>query len=110
MHSVRDGVNEPHVVQPSATNLALRPLDNLHAGNVWVEDLDRHFHRRTIDLISHQEGCVNAAQLDTQDNTVEWVTILECDSDGITWLYTAGIPSVVKKSLAVTLGIEGSQL
>jgi len=103
-------IHEPHVVQTSTPRLALRTLDNLHARDVRIENLHRHLHGDTGKLVTQQEGGVDPAQFDAQDNAVERVAVLECDPDNVTRLDTAGIPSVVEESLALALGIDLCQL
>lgn len=97
-------------VQSRSSALLLRSLDNLHAVHVGTEDLDRHLNSDTGEFVTHEEGCFNSAQLDAENNSVEWVAVLECHSYDIAGLDTARVSSVVEHCLALTRGVEDCQL
>lgn len=103
-------IDAPHVVQSRTTRLALSALDNLHTLHIGIEHLDRHLDSHTGKLIAEQERGIDAAQIDTQDDTVEWVAVLERYPDNIARFDAARVPSVVEKSFPLTLGIELCQL
>lgn len=85
-------------------------MDNLHTLNIRTEHLDRHLNTHTSEFVAHQEGGINAAELDAQHHTVEGVAVLESHAHNITGLDTAGIPAVIEQGLALTLGVKDGQL
>lgn len=89
-------VDIPHVEQSGAARLAHSTLNDFDTLNVRVEDLNGHLDTNTGELVPQQDGGVDAAQLDAQDDTVERVAILEGNPDNVTGLDTASVSSVIK--------------
>lgn len=95
-----------HEVQSGASALLLGALDDLHTVDVGAEDLDGHLDGDTGELVAQEERGLNSAQLDAENNSVEWVAVLEGHADDVAGLDTARVASVVEHGFAVTLGVE----
>jgi hypothetical protein len=99
-----------HEVQSGPSALLLRTLDDLHTVDIGTEDLNRHLDSHTGKLVPQQERCLDSAQLDAQNDSVERISVLERHSDDVAGPDTARVAAVVEHCLALALGVEDCQL